>query len=34
MADITWTEQHDWGLGRYLTMVSPERVRLGVRVDP
>jgi hypothetical protein len=28
MADCTWTEQHDWGPGRYLTMVPPERVRV------
>jgi hypothetical protein len=27
MADVTWTEQHDWGPGRYLTMVPSERVR-------
>src|SRR5688572_23381456 len=29
MADVTWTEQHDWGLGRYVTMIPPERVRVA-----
>ncbi len=29
MADVTWTEQHDWGPGKYLTMVPPERVRIA-----
>jgi hypothetical protein len=28
MAECTWTEQHDWGPGKYLTMVPPERVRV------
>jgi hypothetical protein len=28
MADCTWAEQHDWGLGKYLTMVPPDRVRV------
>ncbi len=27
MADVTWTEQHEWGLGRYVTTVTPDRVR-------
>ncbi|MCU1614693.1 MAG: hypothetical protein JWO98_2233 [Frankiales bacterium] len=27
MADVSWTEQHEWGPGKYLTMVPPERVR-------
>jgi hypothetical protein len=26
-ADVTWLEQHDWGPGRYLTTVPPERLR-------
>jgi uncharacterized protein YndB with AHSA1/START domain len=29
MADVTWTEQHDWGPGKYLTMVPPERLRVA-----
>jgi hypothetical protein len=28
MADCRWTEQYDWGAGKYLTMVPPERVRI------
>jgi hypothetical protein len=28
MADVTWTEQHDWGPGKYMTMVPPERIRV------
>jgi hypothetical protein len=28
VADYTWTEQHDWGLGKYVTMVPPERIRV------
>jgi hypothetical protein len=28
MADVTWIEQHDWGPGKYLTMVPTERVRV------
>lgn len=28
MADVTWTEQHEWGLGTHWPMVLPERVRL------
>jgi hypothetical protein len=28
MAEVTWTEQHDWGPGKCLTMVPPERVRV------
>jgi hypothetical protein len=28
MADVTWTEQHEWGPGSYLTMVPPERLRM------
>ena len=31
MADVTWTEQHDWGPGKYVTMVRPERVRISAR---
>jgi hypothetical protein len=27
MADVTWTEQHDWGPEKYLTMVPPSRLR-------
>lgn len=27
MAEVRWTEQHDWGLGTYLPMVPPARVR-------
>jgi hypothetical protein len=33
MADVTWMEQHDWGQGKYLTMVPPTRLR-PVAVDP
>jgi hypothetical protein len=29
MADVTWTEQHDWGPGKYLTMVPPERMQMA-----
>jgi hypothetical protein len=29
MADVSWAEQHDWGLGTYRPMVPPERVRLA-----
>src|SRR3954452_20071372 len=28
MAEVRWSEQHDWSLGTYDTMVAPERVRL------
>jgi len=28
MADVTWTEQHEWGPGKYLTMVKPNHVRI------
>jgi hypothetical protein len=28
MAEETWIEQHDWGLGKYMPMVPPERVRV------
>jgi hypothetical protein len=28
MADCSWTEQHDWGPGRYLMVVPPDRIRL------
>jgi hypothetical protein len=28
MADVTWTEQHDWGLGRYIPLVPPSRIRI------
>jgi hypothetical protein len=28
MADVAWTEQHEWGPGKYMTMVSPERIRV------
>ena len=28
MADVTWTQQHDWGPGKYMTMVPPERLRV------
>jgi hypothetical protein len=27
MADVTGVEQHEWGPGKYVTMVSPGRVR-------
>lgn len=27
MADVSWTEQHDWGPGKYLAMVPAERLR-------
>jgi hypothetical protein len=26
-ADVTWVQQHDCGLGRYVTTVPPERLR-------
>jgi hypothetical protein len=26
-ADVTWVQQHDWGSGRYVTTVPPERLR-------
>ena len=29
MADVTWTEQHEWGLGTYRPMVTPGRARVG-----
>jgi hypothetical protein len=29
MADVMWTEQHEWGPGKYLTMVPPERIRVA-----
>lgn len=29
MADVRWSQMHDWGLGTYLAMVPPERVRLA-----
>ena len=28
MAEVTWTEMHDWGLGKYMPMVKPERIRV------
>jgi hypothetical protein len=28
MADCSWTEQCDWGPGKYLTMLPPQRVRV------
>jgi hypothetical protein len=28
MADVSWTEQHDWGLGTCRPTVVPERVRV------
>lgn len=28
MAEVRWTEQHQWGPGTYDTMVAPDRVRL------
>ena len=28
MADVSWAEWHDGGLGTYRPMVPPERVRL------
>lgn len=28
MAEVRWTQQHDWGLGTYTPMVTPDRVRL------
>jgi hypothetical protein len=27
-ADVTWVQQHQWGLGRHVTTVPPERVRV------
>jgi hypothetical protein len=27
MADVSWSQQHEWGLGTYRPMVPPERVR-------
>jgi hypothetical protein len=27
MADVSWSEQYAWGLGRHLSMVPPERIR-------
>jgi len=30
MAEVRWSAQHDWDLGTYDTMVTPERVRLLV----
>jgi len=26
-ADVTWAQRHEWGVGRYVTMVPPERIR-------
>jgi hypothetical protein len=28
MAEVRWSQLHDWGLGTYDTMVTPDRVRL------
>lgn len=28
MAEVRWTRRHEWGLGTYDTMVTPDRVRL------
>ncbi|MGY1636233.1 hypothetical protein ACI78V_06215 [Geodermatophilus sp. SYSU D00742] len=28
MADVSWSRQHDWGLGRHVGMVPPERLRI------
>lgn len=30
MADVRWSELHEWGLGTYRPMVPPERVRPAV----
>ena len=29
MADVSWSEQLEWGIGTYRPMVRPERVRLA-----
>jgi hypothetical protein len=29
MADVEFTAQYDWGLGKHLATVTPHRVRLG-----
>jgi hypothetical protein len=28
LAEVRWSEHHEWGLGTYDTMVTPARVRL------
>lgn len=33
MADVRWSALHTWGLGTYLTMVAPERIRLPADAD-
>src|SRR3954463_3951315 len=33
MAEVRWSEQHEWGLGTYDTMVTPQRVRLPKGAD-
>jgi len=29
MADVSWIEQHEWGPGKYLTMMTPDRLRIA-----